>query len=206
MNWYWFVISLFSIFVTVQWWEEVETQAQLQQCGSVRGWVGGHWGQCECPHTVQTLPVSIPTVLRLRQIVMYPALSVQLRTSMVKGETGTLTLDVRAAVDKGVSVFASANLYVKNIKLLEVLLFVRFILLIPKHTGRFSAVPGERLTSWNNRGDFCDGGPVSYSERGSKTAVVMVLRPKITYDTAWSSHSVFAATIHIYWPTNKNAT
>uniref|UniRef100_A0A9J7XHE3 Calcium channel, voltage-dependent, alpha 2/delta subunit 4b n=1 Tax=Cyprinus carpio carpio TaxID=630221 RepID=A0A9J7XHE3_CYPCA len=29
-----------------------------------------------------------------------------LRTAMVKGETGTLTLDVRAAVDKGVSVFA----------------------------------------------------------------------------------------------------
>ncbi len=90
----------------------------------------------------------------------YPALSVQLRTSMVKGETGTLTLDVRAAVDKGVSVFASAILYVKNIKLLEVLLFVRFILLIPKHTGRFSAVPDERLTSWNNRGDFCDRGSI----------------------------------------------
>lgn len=41
---------------------------------------------------------------------------------MVKGETGTLTLDVRAAVDKGVSVFASAIFYVKNVKLLELLL------------------------------------------------------------------------------------
>lgn len=34
-------------------------------------------------------------------------LSVQLRTAMVKGETGTMALDVRAAVDKGVSVFAT---------------------------------------------------------------------------------------------------
>uniref|UniRef100_A0A8C2Q504 Calcium channel, voltage-dependent, alpha 2/delta subunit 4b n=1 Tax=Cyprinus carpio TaxID=7962 RepID=A0A8C2Q504_CYPCA len=41
-----------------------------------------------------------------------------LRTAMVKGETGTLTLDGRAAVDKGVSVFASAIFCVKNIKLL----------------------------------------------------------------------------------------
>ncbi len=41
---------------------------------------------------------------------------------MVKGETGTLTLDVRAAVDKGVSVFASAIFYVKNVKILELLL------------------------------------------------------------------------------------
>uniref|UniRef100_A0A672NVD4 Voltage-dependent calcium channel subunit alpha-2/delta-4-like n=1 Tax=Sinocyclocheilus grahami TaxID=75366 RepID=A0A672NVD4_SINGR len=45
-----------------------------------------------------------------------------LRTAMVKGKTGTLTLDVRAAVDKGVSVFASAIFYVKNVKLLETLL------------------------------------------------------------------------------------
>ncbi len=33
-----------------------------------------------------------------------------------------------------------------------------------------------------------------------------VLWPKIAYDTAWSPHSVFAGTIHVYWPTNKNPT
>jgi len=36
-----------------------------------------------------------------------PVLSVQLRTAMVKGETGTIALDVRAAVDKGVSMSAT---------------------------------------------------------------------------------------------------
>ncbi len=57
------------------------------------------------------------------------------------------------------------------------------------------------------------GGPTSHSETGSKTAVVMVLRPKIAYDSsdcvinlAWSSHSVFTATTHVYWPANTNAT
>ncbi len=47
---------------------------------------------------------------------------------------------------------------------------------------------------------------MSDSERDSKTAVVTVLRPKIAYDTAGSSHSVFAVTIHVYRPTNTNAT
>ncbi len=49
-------------------------------------------------------------------------------------------------------------------------------------------------------------GPVSYSEGGSKTAVVTILWPKIAYDTEWSLHSVFVGMIHIYWPTNKNVT
>ncbi len=44
-----------------------------------------------------------------------------------------------------------------------------------------------------------------YSERGSKMAIVTVLWPKIAYDTAWSLYSEFAGTIHVYWPTNKNA-
>uniref|UniRef100_A0A672SIP8 Voltage-dependent calcium channel subunit alpha-2/delta-4-like n=1 Tax=Sinocyclocheilus grahami TaxID=75366 RepID=A0A672SIP8_SINGR len=44
-----------------------------------------------------------------------------LRTAMVKGETGTLNLDVRAAVDKGVSVCIS-HLLCYNVKLLELLL------------------------------------------------------------------------------------
>ncbi len=42
--------------------------------------------------------------------------------------------------------------------------------------------------------------------RGSKTDIVTVLGPKIGYDTAWPSHSVFAGVIHIYGPTNKNLT
>ncbi len=50
------------------------------------------------------------------------------------------------------------------------------------------------------------GGLVSYSERGSKTAVFTFLHPKIAYNTVWSLQSVFAGTIHVYWPTNKNAT
>ncbi len=50
------------------------------------------------------------------------------------------------------------------------------------------------------------GALMSFSERGSKMAVVTVFRPKKAYDTTWSSHSVFAGMIHVYWPTNKNAT
>ncbi len=50
------------------------------------------------------------------------------------------------------------------------------------------------------------GALMSHSERGSKTAVVVFLRSKIAYYTAWSSHSVFVTGIHVYWPTNKNVT
>ncbi len=35
-----------------------------------------------------------------------------------------------------------------------------------------------------------------------KHGLFFFLRPKIAYDTAWSSHSVFAGMIHVYWPTN----
>ncbi len=55
------------------------------------------------------------------------------------------------------------------------------------------------LWSW-----FLIRGPVSYSERDSKMTVVTALRPKIAYNTAWLC--VFAATIHVYWTTNKSAT
>ncbi len=54
---------------------------------------------------------------------------------------------------------------------------------------------------------------ISYSERGSKTAVVTVLRPKIAYDNFLTvseiqhdHQTVFAATTHVYWPANKNVT
>lgn len=36
----------------------------------------------------------------------------QLRTAMVKGETGTMALDVRASLDKGVSTFVFVNPHV----------------------------------------------------------------------------------------------
>ncbi len=62
------------------------------------------------------------------------------------------------------------------------------------------------LWSW-----LLNGGPMSYSERGSKMAVVTVLWPKIAYDSflkvleiQHDHHSVFAATTHVYWPANKN--
>lgn len=49
------------------------------------------------PHILYTLHTS--TLTGFGHLAMFS----QLRTAMVKGETGTLTLDVRAAVDKGVS-------------------------------------------------------------------------------------------------------
>ncbi len=45
---------------------------------------------------------------------------------------------------------------------------------------------------------------VQWEREVQRQAVVTVLRPKIAYDTVWTSHSVFAATTHVYWPTNKN--
>lgn len=53
----------------------------------------------------------------------------------------------------------------------------------PLYTARFWAVPDKRWQTWNNHGDTfgswrLNSGPTSYCEKGSKTAVVMILRPQ----------------------------
>lgn len=87
--------------LTVQRGKEAEAKAQLQQRRSGRGGVGRHRGDSEW----HTPPVCFYSLfLHVVMKCAEPVMSVlQLRTAMVKGEKGTMSLDVRTTVDKGVS-------------------------------------------------------------------------------------------------------
>lgn len=83
---------------TVQRGEETEAQTQLQQCWSVRGGMGRYWGESEYE------VLRICSIMQRNQRGSQRVVAVfQLRTAMVQGQTGTLSLDVRSSVDKGVS-------------------------------------------------------------------------------------------------------